>query len=102
RAARPPSRSPLPRWSTAPSCDELLERRGNRFVIAERHNSVADNLAGFMALAGNQQNIAAPQFGDGRADGFAPVADFSGAARCRQDRGADGGGVLAARIVVGN
>jgi hypothetical protein len=38
----------------------LLKRRGDRFVIAERHHPVADDLAGFMALAGDQQDIAAP------------------------------------------
>ena len=42
----------------ARSCGKLLQCRGDRFVIAERYCPVADDLAGFMALAGDQKNIA--------------------------------------------
>jgi hypothetical protein len=45
-------------------------------MIAKRHYPVADDLAGFMALAGDQQHVAAAQAGDGRSDCFAAVADF--------------------------
>ena len=75
----------LPRRSTAGgrSCGKLLERRGDRLMIAERHNSVADDLAGFMALAGDQQDVAGTQLGDRRADRLAAVADLDGAAARR-------------------
>ena len=86
-ASRQPSRRPS--TAGAPSCGKLLERRGDRLVIAERHHPVADDLAGFMALAGDQQHVAGAQRGDGRADRLAPVADLDGAGRCRHDGGAD-------------
>src|SRR5262249_18730409 len=40
--------------------------------------------------------------GDGATDGFAAVSDLDGAGRRLEDRGANGAGVLAARIVVGD
>ena len=92
-AARRPSPRPCRRRSTAParSCGKLLQCRGDRFVIAERHYPVADDLAGFMALAGDQQNVAGAQIGNRRADRLAPVADLDGAGRGGEDGGADGG-----------
>ena len=59
RAPRP-SPSPSPRRSTADarSCDLLPKRRRDRLVVAERQRPVADDLAGFMALAGDQQHVA--------------------------------------------
>src|SRR5213080_418717 len=69
---------PWPRRSTtrAPSCGKLLERRGDPLVIAERHNPVADDLAGFMALAGNQQHIAGAKLSDRGTDRLVAVADL--------------------------
>ena len=63
---------------------------------------IADNLAAFMALAGDQQDVAAAKIRDRSADRFAAVADLDCARRGFQDRGANGGGFLAARIVVGD
>src|SRR6516164_2686078 len=102
--ALPPSRSPFLRGSTARarSCGKFLKSSGDRFVIAERHDPVADDLAGFMALAGNQQDVAGLQFSDGPSDRLAPIADLSGAGRCSHDSGADRRGILAAGIVVGD
>src|SRR5580693_4959294 len=83
RNVRRPSRSPSRRWSTvrARSCGEFLECRGDRLMIAERYNPVADDLAGFMTFAGDQEYVAGPQLGDGAADRFATIADFGGAVR---------------------
>ena len=55
-----------------------------------------------MALAGDDQNLARRQVGDGGRDRLAPVGDFRGAGGGGQDFGADLIGVLAARIVVGD
>src|ERR1700746_2271691 len=98
------SRSPSLRRSTARarSCGKFLERGSDRFVIAEGHDPVADDLAGFMTLAGDEQDIARPQLGDGAPDCFAPVADLGGARRRRQNRGADRSGIFAAGIIVGD
>ena len=71
-------------------------------MIAERQHLLADDLAGFMALAGDQQHVAAAKLGDRRADRLAAVADLDRARRRLEDRGADRGGILAARIVVGD
>ena len=71
-------------------------------MIAERHNPVADDLAGFMALAGNEQHISGPEAGDCGTDRFVAIADLDGAGRGGDDCGADRGGVFAARIVVGD
>ena len=104
RGVRRPSPPPCRRRSTAQRAvmRQLPERRGDRLVIAERHHPVADDLAGFMALAGDQQNVARAQRGDRRTDRLAPVADLDGARRRGQDGGADGRGDFAARIVVGD
>ncbi len=53
-------------------------------MIAERYDPVADDLAGFMALAGDQQDVAGAQIGNRAADRLAPVADFGGAAAPRR------------------
>ena len=79
-----------------------FQRRRDRFVIAERQYPVADDLAGFVALAGNQQHVARAQFRHRRADRLAAVADLARAGRRGQDRRADRGGIFAARIVVGD
>ncbi len=68
----------------ADSCGEFLQSRSDRLMIAELDHPVADNLAGFMALAGNQQDIAGVQIGDGTVDRLAPVADLDGSARAPQ------------------
>ena len=62
-AARPARRAPIAAaiastvQSALRSC-HLLERRLDRLVVAERQRPIADDLAGFMALAGDQQHIA--------------------------------------------
>ena len=71
-------------------------------MIAEGHDPVADDLAGFMTLAGDQQDIAGPQLADGAADRLAPVANLGGTRRGGKDRGADRRGDFAARIIVGD
>ena len=98
------SRRPSPRPSTAGvrSCDLLLQRRRDRLMIAERQHAVADDLAGFVALARDQQHIAGPSAAIAAADRLAAVADLGRARRCGEDRRADRRRVLAARIVVGD
>src|ERR1041385_499922 len=71
-------------------------------MIGERQNFAADDLAGFVALAGNQQHVTAFELADATADRLGAIADFSRALGLREDGGTDGGGLLAARIVVGD
>ena len=66
RARRPAARRISPRawprpWrrrSTARSCHLALQGRGDRVVVGERQHAVADDLAGLVALAGDQQHVA--------------------------------------------
>src|SRR5438128_2273860 len=71
-------------------------------MVAERQYLLADDLAGFMALAGDQQHIARAQLGNGRANRVAAVANLYCPRRAAQDGRANGGGLFAARIIVGN
>src|SRR5262245_42965228 len=82
------------------SCDLLLQCRGDGIVIAERQYPLADDLAAFMTLAGNQQDVARCKRLDGGANRFAAVANLDRAGRGLEYRGADGGRIFAARIVV--
>ena len=59
------------------SCHLLPQRRRDRLVIAERQRAVADDLAGFMALAGDQQHVAGRKRRDRAADRLAAVADLA-------------------------
>ena len=72
------------------------------FGVGERQRPVADDLAGFMTLAGDHQRVAAAQHADGDADRLRAIADFARAWRGGQNGGADGGGLLGARVVVGD
>src|SRR2546423_5133702 len=71
-------------------------------MVAERQYLLADDLAGFMALAGDQQHIPRPQLGNARANRLASVANLYCPGRAAQDGRANGGGLFAARIIVGN
>jgi hypothetical protein len=71
-------------------------------VIGIGHDVVADDLARLMALAGHQQDIAVLEPLDGPGDRLAPASDLDAARTGGHDGGADGGRVLAARIVVGD
>ena len=71
-------------------------------MIAERQHAIADDLAGLVALAGDQQCVARLQARDRGTDRLGAIADLAGAFRGRQDRRANGGGIFAARIVVGD
>ena len=62
----------------------------------------ADDLPGLMTLAGDNENVACRQRGDGIVDGGPAVADFARARRTRQRFLADRGRIFAARIVVGD
>jgi hypothetical protein len=68
-------------------------------VIAKRYCPVADYLAGFKALAGDQENIASAQIGN-RCPRLPHAGRRFPAAQGRRDGGADGGWLFAARIIV--
>ena len=51
--------------------------------IVEREHLAADDLAGFMAFAGDHQHVAGAQVGDRGADRLAPVADLGRVGRSR-------------------
>ena len=70
------------------------KRGGDRLVVAERQHLFADDLAGFMALAGDQQHVAAAKIRDrtrGSPRARSPISIAPGAA-CR----------IAARIAAGS
>src|SRR6476646_3151692 len=107
RSASPPLGHPLPQGErgseraaratqdlTACSSDPALQRGGDRVVIVERQHLTADDLPGFVALAGDQQRVAALELADGGADRRAALADFGGAGRGAKDGGADRGRAL--------
>jgi len=71
-------------------------------VIAEWQYLIANDLAGLVALAGNQQRIARLQRSNRGANGLGAVADLPGIFRRRQNGGANGCRIFAARIVVGD
>src|SRR3979490_960399 len=85
--ARLASRSPSPRRSRVAvwSCHPPLERGGDRLMVAERQHLFADDLAGFVALAGDQQHVAAAQLHDRAADRLAAVADLDRAGSRLED-----------------
>ena len=72
------------------------------FVVAERQCRRADDLAGFVALAGDQQHVARLQQRYALPDCRGAVADLGRAGGVGENRLPDGGGLLAARIVVGD
>src|SRR5687768_12239041 len=57
--------------------------RSDRIVIAEGQHLAADRLAGLVALAGDEQDIAFFQGIDRGADGERAVADVDAAGTCR-------------------
>ena len=66
-------------------------RRAQHLGIVERQCPVADDLAGLVALAGDQQRVAGGERREGRADRLVAVADLEGAAGAGQHRRADRG-----------
>src|SRR6185503_19526728 len=84
----------------------LLPKRGPGFVVvAELENLAADDLAGLVSLARDQQHVAALKSGNGGADRVATIADLTHVGRTPgtfDDAFADRGWILAARIVVGD
>ena len=82
----------------------LLERLRNRLMIGERQNAVADDLPGFVAFSSHDERIARFKSRDGVGDRRAPVSDLDDVRRAAagsfENFCANGGGVLAARIVV--
>ena len=78
RASRP-SPSPSPRPSTADRAHATFsrKRRRDRIMIAERQHAVADDLAAFVALAGDHQHVAGLERRDRTADRLAAVADLA-------------------------
>src|SRR4029078_6689383 len=107
--SRAPRHAPLVAATISPKVQSgsatarlLLQSGRDRVMIRERYHGRADGLARLVALAGHQQNIASAQSCDRVADGRSPVGDLDGAGRTGQDFAANGGGALAARIVVGD
>src|SRR5260370_32819317 len=55
-----------------------------------------------MTLSGNEERIAVAEHCDSGPDREAAIADLDRAGRGGEDRGADGGGLLRARVIVGD
>ena len=58
------------------SCHSPLECGGDRLVVAERQHLLADDLAGFVALAGDQQHVAGTQVVDRGGNRLTAVTDL--------------------------
>ena len=71
-------------------------------MIGEGQDLARHLLPGLMPLAGDEQDIAAPQQRQAVADRLRAIADLDGRGRCRQDGRPDLAGCFAARIVVGD
>src|SRR5690606_34096980 len=74
-------------------------------MIRERQHLISNDLTGFMALAGDHNNIASAEISDSSLDSLPPVADFPNRAFISlgcpgQYGGANCPGLLAARIIV--
>src|SRR5262249_4505222 len=83
----------LPGLDEGGACD-LEVGKGNGFAL--------DDLSGFVALAGDQQRIARLKTLDAFMDSGGAIADLACIGDRPPDRCADGGGILRARIVVGD
>jgi hypothetical protein len=103
--ARPPVAAPPRPRSRAlipPVPVQRRHRDAGLFGIVEGIDRVADDLPGLVALAGDQQRVARPSASTAAQDRLGPVADLVRLGAGGQDRGADRGRVLAARVVVGD
>src|SRR5262245_8039897 len=80
----------------------LLQRGGDRVVVRERDHFRANGLAGLMAFAGHEQDIAALKSGNRLGNRSGTVADLERSRRGRQNLTPDIGGAFGARIVVGD
>src|SRR5439155_15294415 len=77
-------------------------RRFHRIMIAEWQDRRSDGLPGFMALAGDEEDVSRFQSIDRRPDGECAIADIDAARTCRHHRGADRRRILRTRIVIGH
>ena len=78
------------------------QRRPRGLGVGKRQRPIADDLAGFMAFAGDHQRVARAEHRDRGADRLAAVADLARARRGGENGGADRRRILGARIVVGD
>ncbi len=85
---------------------QRLQRPGQLLTIVERPRLAVTGLPGFVALARDENDVTRSRPGDRVVDGFAAVADLDDFGRAVRgtgdDRGPDGGGILVARVVVGD
>src|SRR6185312_16391128 len=63
------------------------ENGQNGLMVREGQHSVADDLAGVVAFAGHQQDIAGSEHANGGADSLAPVADLARSGSRHHDLG---------------
>ena len=87
------------------SCASSLSSAAHRFGVGEWQRLVADDLSGLVALAGDEKSVVlVASIAMARPNGRSPVADLLDlvGARRPQDRRADRGRILGARIVVGD
>src|SRR5262245_61150111 len=102
RRDRPSWRPPSRQSTRARSCYPALQCRQHRLMIREGQDTIANDLTRLMALAGDQQDVAALEIRDCLADRFGAVADLGCASSVGKNGGADRRRVFAARVVVGH
>src|SRR6476619_1051274 len=71
-------------------------------MVRERNDTGADDLAGLMTFASNQQHITPPERTHADPDRLLPVGDFTCTGRGSQNLGTDRGRVFASWVVVGD
>ena len=70
--------------------------------VVEGIDGFADDLTLLVAFSGHDEHVPSSQAADGRGDRRAAIADLQRVRRAAADLGADGGGLLRARVVVGD
>src|SRR5205814_7334661 len=71
-------------------------------AVVEGLRDAGDRLTGLVSFSGNHKQIAGLQFTDGLTDRLTAVADLARVSCGSENRGANGGWIFAARIVVGD
>src|SRR5512135_2389869 len=86
----------------AGSCHFALQGRCHGLVVRERHNAIADDLPGLVALARDQQHVAGLELRNSHPNSLGTIANFCGTRRFGENGTTDCGRVFAAWVVIGN
>ena len=71
-------------------------------MVGKRNDAITDDLAGFVALAGDNDDVASLHHRERGRDGFRAVADLARAGSARENFSANGLRTLAPWVIVGH